>query len=94
MTEILYFGLIFGGMLTGIFGERWRAAWERSEWRQRQRDRRGQQGKSAASAAELLDPRFDLARKLIDVRQILNLVALFVLTRERTHVLHCDRVEM
>lgn len=35
MFDPLIFALLFGGMLMGIQGERWRAAWARSEWRAR-----------------------------------------------------------
>ena len=38
MPDYLYFALIFGGMLMGIQGERWRAAWARSEWRAKRRN--------------------------------------------------------
>lgn len=42
MVDPVYFALIFGGIMIGIQGERWRVAWARSEWRARQR---GQSGK-------------------------------------------------
>lgn len=35
MIDPVLFGLVFLAILAGIFGERWRAAWARREWRAR-----------------------------------------------------------
>jgi len=40
MIDPTLFALIFGGMLAGIQGERWRAQWARSEWRARRGHRK------------------------------------------------------
>jgi hypothetical protein len=40
MSEWLYFALIFGGMLMGMQGERWRAAWAPREWKSKRAQRR------------------------------------------------------
>jgi len=55
MPDTLVFALIFGGMLMGIQGERWRAAWARSEWRAR-KSRRGYKGTKPVLAFSKLGP--------------------------------------
>lgn len=69
MADWLYFALIFGGMLMGMQGERWRAAWARREWRAK----RGQwwkAGRNKPGTAPLREvsaaapPAFDAAEQL------------------------------
>jgi hypothetical protein len=49
MPDHIFFGLIFGSILLGIQGERWRAAWARSEWRAR-KSKNGYKKQSNVSA--------------------------------------------
>ncbi|MDT9600634.1 DUF2726 domain-containing protein [Sphingosinicella rhizophila] len=67
MTEAVYFLLIFGGMLMGIQGERWRAAWARSEWRAKRAKRDGWKPNILRSEA-------DGARIPVDATQQLKIV--------------------
>ncbi len=68
MVDWLYFGLIFGGMLMGMQGERWRAAWARREWRAKRGQWRmgggGAPRPIATAGAPTATPVFDAAEQL------------------------------
>ena len=84
MADWLYFALIFGGMLMGIQGERWRAAWARRVWREKRRQWwKAGQGKprliAPTGARTPTPPAFDPAEQLrcvmearFDKRPLLN----------------------
>lgn len=71
MVESLFFALIFAGMLMGMQGERWRAAWARREWQAKRGWRR--RGAARPDAATLPGgevrplPAFDAAGQLRSV---------------------------
>src|SRR3546814_4642696 len=64
MSEWLYFALIFGGMLMGMQGERWRAAWARREWKSKRAQRRKAEAPLPFRGEVRPLPAFDAAEQL------------------------------